>query len=301
LIACRRGEQAAQALVPRRGVRQWHERELPSEAAREATREADRLVLRIGVETAHDGMLDAGELVLLRDALGVARGIGQLGRPNHAGIVREHPSFGHGARYASATRAFLKVGAGWALPGECVSHLRDGEPPGCDWSLSPMSGLVRRGDDGRMEPGEDLSRRASELVEDARRFQSAAAQPGCLIGVPDTLGSLEETLQVLSAAWYQVAADASPGIVERRPGPGSEALSPPRRDGLSREQEIRLMETLHDVAAGFARCAKACREGRSAVTAIIARRAAAGPADDRRRGSEFPRFQRHVRPGQRVA
>jgi hypothetical protein len=152
-----------------------------------------------------------------------------------------------------------------------------------------------------MEPGEDLSRRASELLEDARKFQSAAAQPGCLIAVPDTLVSLEEALQVLSAAWYQVAADASPGIVELRLGPGSEALSPPRRDGLSREQEVRLMGALHDVAAGFARCANACREGRSAVTEIIAQRAAAGRADHRRHGNEFPRFQRHDRPGQRVA
>ena len=152
-----------------------------------------------------------------------------------------------------------------------------------------------------MEPGEDLSRRASELLEDARRFQSAAAQPGCHLAVPDALGSLEEALQVLSAAWYQLAADPSPGIVERRPGPSSDALSPPRRDGLSREQDVRLMGALHDVAAGFARCANACRQGRSAVTAIIARRAAAGRADNRRHGNEFPRFQRHDRPGQRVA
>jgi hypothetical protein len=151
-----------------------------------------------------------------------------------------------------------------------------------------------------MEPAEDLSRRASELLEDARRFQSAAAQP-CHIAVPDALGSLEEALQVLSAAWYQLAADASPGIVERRLGSGSDALSPPRRDGLSREQDVRLMGALHDVAAGFARCANACRQGRSAVTAIIARRAAVGRADNRRHGNAFPRFQRHDRPGQRVA
>ena len=160
-----------------------------------------------------------------------------------------------------------------------------------------MSAFVRRGEDGRMEPGEDLSTRASELLEDARRFQSAAAQPGCLTSAPEALASLEEALQVLSAAWYQVAAEATPGIVEWRPG--SEALSSPRRNGLSRENEVRLLGALHDVAAGFARCARACREGRSAVTAILARRAAGG-ADDRRR-NEFPRFQRHDRPGQRVA
>jgi hypothetical protein len=152
-----------------------------------------------------------------------------------------------------------------------------------------------------MEPRDDLSRRASELLEDARRFQSAAAQPGCHIAVPDALESLEEALQALTAAWYQVAAEASPGIVERRLGRGSEAPSPPPRDGLSREQEVRLMGTLHDVAAAFARCANACRTGQSAVTAINARRAAAGRADDRRHGNDFPRFQRHDRPGQRVA
>jgi hypothetical protein len=128
-----------------------------------------------------------------------------------------------------------------------------------------------------------------------------AAQPGCHIDAPDALVSLEEALQVLSAACYQLAADASPGIVERRRDRGSEAPSPLRGDRLSREQEVLLMGTLHDVAAGYARCARACREGRSTVTPIIGRCGAAGPVDDRRRGNEFPRFQRHDRPGQRVA
>lgn len=129
-----------------------------------------------------------------------------------------------------------------------------------------------------MEIAERLNTRASELLEEARRFQSAAAQPGCHIDAPDALASLEEALQVLSAAWYQLAADASPGIVERRRGRASEAPLRPRFDGLSREQEVRLMGTLHDVAAAFARCARACREGRSVATPIIARRAAAGRA-----------------------
>jgi hypothetical protein len=301
-IALRRGGQAVQALVLRGGFRQRHERQPPPEAAREASREPDGLLSCVGVESAQDGLLDPYELAPLRDHPGVARSIGQLGHRKHVGIVREHVRFGHGARYASATRRGPQSRRRVGSAGGVRSHLRDGESPGCDWSLSPMSGLVRRGEDGRMEPGEDLSRRASELVEDARRFRSAAAQPGCHIAVPDTLVSLEEALLVLSAAWYQVAADASPGIVERRLGPGSEALSAQRRDRLSRGQEVRLMGTLHDVAAGFARCANACQEGRSAVTAIIARRAAAaGRADARRHGSEFPRFQRHDRPGQRVA
>jgi hypothetical protein len=86
---------------------------------------------------------------------------------------------------------------------------------------------------------------------------------------------------VLSAAWYQVAADASPGIVERRRGRGSESSSWPRFDGVSREQEARLMATLHDVAAAFAGCARACRDGRSTVAPIIEWRVA---GDDRHRG-----------------
>ena len=124
-----------------------------------------------------------------------------------------------------------------------------------------MSAACLRRDDGLMESEDRLNTRASELLEEARRFQSAAAQPGCHVDAPDALASLEEALQLLSAAWYQVAADGSPGIVER--------------------------EALQDVAAAFARCARVCREGRSKVRSI--------------QGNGFPRFDRYDRPGQRVA
>ena len=152
-----------------------------------------------------------------------------------------------------------------------------------------------------MEIADRLSTRASELLEEARRFQSAAAQPGSHIDAPDALASVEEALQVLSAAWYQVAADGSPGIVERQPGRTSEAPSWAQSDGLQHEQEVRLMGTLHDVAAAFARCARACRQGRSEVTPIIARRTAATREDHGGHRNGFPRFQRYERPGQRVA
>jgi hypothetical protein len=111
--------------------------------------------------------------------------------------------------------------------------------------------------------------RASELAEAARTFHTAAAQPGSHAGAPASLESLEEALQALSAAWYQLAADASPGIVERRRGRASESWWP-HVDGLAREDEVRLTGTLHDVGAAFARCARACREGRSIVTPVIA-------------------------------
>ena len=153
-----------------------------------------------------------------------------------------------------------------------------------------------------MKTADNLDNRATELVEAARAFQAAAERKGSYAGVPDSLESLERALVLLSASWYQLAADASPGIVARRRGRGSEAGSWPRVEGLSREQEVHLLGTLHDVAASFARCARACREGRSTVTPIIARRATAVPNAHRRRScDELSWFESRQRPTQRVA
>ena len=80
-----------------------------------------------------------------------------------------------------------------------------------------------------------LHEKASELAEAARTFQTAAGQPGSHAGAAGSLEVLEEALQVLSAAWSQLATDASPGIVERRRSRASEASSwPQRRRALSR-------------------------------------------------------------------
>jgi hypothetical protein len=152
-----------------------------------------------------------------------------------------------------------------------------------------------------MKTADDLHNRAAELAEAARAFQAAAEQPGSHAGALDALESLEEALQVLSGAWYQLAADASPGIVARRRGRGSEGGSWPRVDGLSRQQEVHLMGTLHDVAAAFARCARACREGRSTAMPAIARRVAAEGFHERGSGDELSWFKSHQRQTQRVA
>jgi hypothetical protein len=149
-----------------------------------------------------------------------------------------------------------------------------------------------------MNTADRLHHRASELVEAARAFHACAAEPGSNAAAPDSLETLEEALQVLSAAWYHLAADASPGIVEHRRGRASERLSWQRFDGVSAAREVALMGTLRDVAAAFARCARACRDGRSTVTAIMAEPVA---GDDRRRGDEFPRFRRHQRPTGRAS
>ena len=114
--------------------------------------------------------------------------------------------------------------------------------------------------------------RASDLVTAARAFRAATESPESYPVAAHSLAALEQALQVLSAAWYQLAADASPGIVERRRGRSSEAPSWPQVDGLTREQEVRVMGALHDVAAALGRCARACREGRSTVTPIVTRR-----------------------------
>jgi hypothetical protein len=113
-----------------------------------------------------------------------------------------------------------------------------------------------------------LNDRASELAKAARTFHTAAGRPGSHAGAPRSLESLEEALRALSAAWYQLAADASPGIVERRRARASEAPLWPHVDGLSREDEVRLIRALHDVGAAFAHCARACRHGRSSVMPV---------------------------------
>jgi hypothetical protein len=112
---------------------------------------------------------------------------------------------------------------------------------------------------------------AGKLVEAARAFHAAAGRPVAHAAAPDALSSLEEALQVLSGACYQLAADASPEILSRRAQRGSEAAAVWRkRDGLSREQEVRLMGALHDVGAAFARCARECRAGRATVAPLVA-------------------------------
>jgi hypothetical protein len=142
---------------------------------------------------------------------------------------------------------------------------------------------------------------ASALVEAAQAFHCAAEHRGSHLAAPASLGSLQEALQVLSAAWYRVAADASAGIVEReRPSGVASGLGPPG-DGLSREQEVRLLGALHDVAAAFARCARSCREGRSTVTPVIARSMRGGKAGAGQPDGELSWFAGTRSPSEHIA
>jgi hypothetical protein len=121
---------------------------------------------------------------------------------------------------------------------------------------------------------------ASALAEDAHAFHRAAEQAGSHLGAPAALESLQEALQVLSAAWYRIAADASPHPGDRQHACRPDASSPARSDGLSRVQEVSLMGGLHGVAAAFARCARACREAESIVAPVIDQRINAGGRDE---------------------
>jgi hypothetical protein len=133
-----------------------------------------------------------------------------------------------------------------------------------------------------MNASDLLHQRAAGLTSAAREFRSAAGWPGSHAAAPDSLASLEDALRALSDAWYQLAADASPETAARRAGSGSRSGRWQNVDGLSREQEVRFMGALHDIAAAFARCARVCREGRSTVAPLIDRREAAGPGDSQR-------------------
>jgi hypothetical protein len=139
----------------------------------------------------------------------------------------------------------------------------------------------------------------SALVEAAHAFHRAADTRGSHRAAPDSLVSLQEALQVLSAAWYRLAADAVTGGLGRNPALEMDSGASRSRGDLSREQQVRLIGGLHDVAAAFARCSRACRQGGSTVTPVIARRApgdATGAVDD-----ELSWFASGMPPTERAA
>jgi hypothetical protein len=114
---------------------------------------------------------------------------------------------------------------------------------------------------------------ACDLLDAVQAFREDAGQSGASETVTPALACLEETLRTLSTACYELAADAAPAVVNRQ-GRGA-TFDPSGR--LSREQEVQLVSTLHEVAAAFARCARVCRDGRGVVAPLIAKRAAAEP------------------------
>jgi hypothetical protein len=134
-----------------------------------------------------------------------------------------------------------------------------------------------------------LDRQLADLLNAAIGVQEAAAEAGSSEAAADALASLETALQVLSAGWYQIAADAVPAVAGRGGRLGdlcgpSQAVA--RRP--SREQEVRLVGTLHDVAGAFARCARTCREAQPTVAPLIGRRVTAAGGAPRFSGPGGP-------------
>ena len=148
----------------------------------------------------------------------------------------------------------------------------------------------------RMNSYDSLNEHADELVKVAQAFHAAAGEPGSHVGAPLSLERTEEALQLLSGAWYQLAADAAPGIAARSRRRSARHPSASAGDGLSHEQEAGLIAMLHDVAAAFASCARTCREERLAVTPVITRR-----VQHETRDPERPRRTAPLRFGGRSA
>jgi hypothetical protein len=160
--------------------------------------------------------------------------------------------------------------------------------------LEPIVPSARRRDDQGMNSPAHIDEHASDLLSAAQAIQGAAGRPGSSRAATATLACLEDALQALSASWYQIAADA--GVLERRREARLAQPWPAAEKGLSREQEVRLIETLHEVAAAFAQCARACREAQPTLVPLIDERLSA-----ERPSGEPARFERQMPPTRRVA
>lgn len=145
--------------------------------------------------------------------------------------------------------------------------------------LAPSRTGARRDTVSGMSATHDIDACASSLLSAARAFHDSASRAGSSTHAPAVLGRVEEALQLMSAGWYQLAADAAPGIGQRRRWRRSNAPGSRSDSRLSREQEVHLGATLHDLAAAFASCARACRTARPTVTTLIDR--SAEPAKSR--------------------
>jgi hypothetical protein len=122
-----------------------------------------------------------------------------------------------------------------------------------------------------MTSNDVLNSPTAALVDAANAFHQAADRPGSHVGAPESLDAVQTALRLISAAWYRVAADAVPSVHERDPDSPVGGQAPTRTSGRSREQDVVLVGALHDAAAAFAKCARACRESEVKVASVIDR------------------------------
>lgn len=120
------------------------------------------------------------------------------------------------------------------------------------------------------DPTHEVYDAACDLLQAARAIEQAAASDGVLEAIPATLGTIEETLQVLSASFYRLAG----GCAASAPCNGPQRSRDPDAtvQPLSRENKAFLMATLHDVGSSIARASRASRAGREITAPLIARK-----------------------------
>src|SRR5918994_3596085 len=94
----------------------------------------------------------------------------------------------------------------------------------------------------------DFPQDAASLVEAAQAFDRASEARGSHRAAPEFLALQQEALQILSAAWYRVAADAVARVESTRPV-ASDADAP--SSALSPEQGGKLIGAGPYVGAAF--------------------------------------------------
>jgi hypothetical protein len=117
-----------------------------------------------------------------------------------------------------------------------------------------------------------LNHRADDLQSAALAFSKAADCPGASAALGGAVTRLQETLRVLSASLYTLADDAVPELAQRRRlGAGARVE---HASGLSREQEIRVVSTIHDLGAALSCAARSCEAVREVAVPTLASAAA---------------------------
>jgi hypothetical protein len=117
-----------------------------------------------------------------------------------------------------------------------------------------------------------LNQPADDLLSAALALSEAAEAPGASAALGAVVPRLQQTLRVLSASLYTLADDAVPTFAERRRlGP---SVRVDHASGMSREQEVRVLSTINDLAGTLSRCAGSCDGVREIAVPMIAAPAA---------------------------
>ena len=125
----------------------------------------------------------------------------------------------------------------------------------------------------------------------ARQLHDAAADPASAQRAPAVLDAIEDALLVLSRACYATAHSFVPlgsngeTPAERYTRAAEHWPAPREAAGPSREQQTRILSSLHDAGASLRSAAGHCARAAGNLTATMAvtPRAPGGPSRDRRR------------------